>query len=307
MDIGVGHYDPAPPEHLDPETLELLRAEDRLRFANHLKAWATVDGERIVDAGYSGTALIGATTVKLGPASLSVPAVSYPVIQLPPQLGETSVRFVQTAGGRTGAPLPRRIDRPPYLRLVAPAAWTTLSLTINIDGSTEFDVVGASPFPRHWIYDTTGNLVRKSGLIDFTEWTRVHDFDRTPWGDEERAALMSEVESQTERELSRVLMGQAKPSIRKLESGDTLIQQGSSGTEVYLVLDGMLDVKVDGELVAEVGPGAVIGERASLESGVRTSTVVATTAVTVAGVDASSLPRHTLVDVADLHRREEVT
>ena len=34
-----------------------------------------------------------------------------------------------------------------------PRAWTTLALTINADGSSHHELVGASTFPRHWIYD----------------------------------------------------------------------------------------------------------------------------------------------------------
>jgi hypothetical protein len=73
-------------------------------------------------------------------------------------VSETSVRFVQTAGGRTGVPAPRRISRPPFVQLSAPLVWTTLALTIRSDGSSAFEVVGASPFPRHWLYDEHGVL-----------------------------------------------------------------------------------------------------------------------------------------------------
>ena len=47
---------------------------------------------------------------------------------------------------------------------------------------------------------------------------------------------------------------------------------------MFLILDGMFVVEVDGEQVAEIGPGAVVGERASLEGGLRTATLRATTA-----------------------------
>jgi CRP-like cAMP-binding protein len=46
------------------------------------------------------------------------------------------------------------------------------------------------------------------------------------------------------------------------------------GTDVYLVLDGVIRVKRDRERLAEYGPGALLGERASLERGVRTATLV---------------------------------
>jgi hypothetical protein len=31
-------------------------------------------------------------------------------------------------------------------------------------------VVGASSFPRHWIYDQQRRLAAKTGLIDFRNW-----------------------------------------------------------------------------------------------------------------------------------------
>jgi hypothetical protein len=46
------------------------------------------------------------------------------------------------------------------------------------------------------------------------------------------------------------------------------------GTDVYLVLDGVIRVERDRERLAEYGPAALLGERASLERGVRTATLV---------------------------------
>jgi hypothetical protein len=62
------------------------------------------------------------------------------------------------------------------------------------------------------------------------------------------------------------------PTIRRLAAGDTLISQGEDSNELYLVLDGVLTVSMDGEDLAEVAPGAIVGERAALEGGMRTST-----------------------------------
>jgi hypothetical protein len=304
MDIGVGHYDPAPPDRITADDLEQLRAEDRLRFANRLTAWVEVEDAVIVDAGYSGGAVVGATTARVGPGSVTIPGVAFPVIQEPVELRDGSARFLQTAGGRTGAPLPRRIDRPPYVRITAPTAWTTLAVTINADGSSTSEVVGASSFPRHWIYDGVGELASKSGLIDFAEWTRTADHDRTPWAGVQREALVADVETEVERALSRDLMG-SKPRLQRLDADETLTRQGETGEDVYLVLDGMLQVEVDGAVVAELGPGAIVGERAVLEGGTRTSTVTALTPVKVAALSGTALPEGQLTEIATGHRRED--
>ena len=47
--LGVSHYDPPPPDDLGPDidaALDDLVATDRLRFANHLRAWAEFDERR---------------------------------------------------------------------------------------------------------------------------------------------------------------------------------------------------------------------------------------------------------------------
>jgi mannose-6-phosphate isomerase-like protein (cupin superfamily) len=304
MDMGVGHYDSAPPHQIGVDDLERLREEDGLRFANQLSAWVEVEDGEIVDAGYHGGAVVGATTARIGPGSVTIPGVGFPVIQEPVEIREGTARFVQTAGGRTGAPLPRRIDRPPYVRITAPTAWTTLALTISADGTADLEVTGASSFPRHWIYDDRGELVSKSGLIDFSEWTRTADHTRTPWHGVERETLVSAVETAVERSLSHDVMG-SKPDIRRIAKGDDLTRQGESGDEIYLILDGMMQVDVDGTAIAELGPGAIVGERAVLEAGLRTSTVTALTTAKVAAIRGYDLPEADLVEVAKGHRREE--
>ncbi|MDP8931281.1 MAG: cyclic nucleotide-binding domain-containing protein [Actinomycetota bacterium] len=71
------------------------------------------------------------------------------------------------------------------------------------------------------------------------------------------------------------------------------------------MLDGMLSVEVDATAVAEVGPGAILGERALLEGGRRTATLRAATACKVAVGTADQLDRDFLAEVAVGHRREE--
>jgi hypothetical protein len=86
------------------------------------------------------------TKLKLG-RTFSVAAVAMPELRPQAEVGRGWVRFTQTAGGRTGVPMPRPVPRPPFFRVDAPLVWTTLSLTIHADGSGEHAVVGASPFP----------------------------------------------------------------------------------------------------------------------------------------------------------------
>lgn len=303
MDIGIGHYDIPPPEYVDDAVLDELSDSDRLRAANRLAAWIEVEDGRIVDAGYSGRAVVGSTSGGIGPAKITFQGVGFPVLQDDPVVREGTARFVQTVGTRSGAPFPRKIDRPPYVRITGPTTWVTLALEIDVDGSSRHEVVGAAPFPRHWIYDRTGALVEKSGLIDWSEWTRVHDHDRSPWNGVQCDAVVAEVETELERSLARDLMA-LKPAIRTLDVGDRLTVQGEVGSELFLVLDGMFAVDVDGEVVAEICPGSIVGERAVLEGGSRTATVTALTAARVAAVRPAADDAD-LAEVAAGHRRED--
>jgi Cyclic nucleotide-binding domain len=304
FELGITHYDAPPPDRIDD--LEELRTTDRFREANELRAFVDVEDGRIVEHGYLGGGHIGSTTVRVGPAAIRFPAVHLPDIQLEPEASEASVRFVQTVGGRMGIPTPRPVPRKPYAQFWPSIAWTTLELTINADGTSSRALLGASPFPRHWIYDDDGRLVQKSGVVDFKRWFNDSFGIHTPWGAYDSPAVVTAVESAMERQLSGLIMhGGEKPSIRSLDAGDTLMTQGEADTTVYLILDGMFVVDVDGREVAEIGPGAVVGERAALAGGVRTATLRATTRARVAAADPGLLESLALDGLAAIHRREE--
>jgi CRP-like cAMP-binding protein len=114
------------------------------------------------------------------------------------------------------------------------------------------------------------------------------------------------VETALEQALSVQLMhGAAKPRITQLQAGDELVRQGDFGQDIYLVLDGVIRVERDGTRLAEYGPGAMLGERAALEGGTRTSTLVAVTRCRVASVPAVQLDLSDLAELATGHRREE--
>jgi hypothetical protein len=303
FELGVTHYDQPPPDHLDD--LEDLRKTDRFREANELRAFVDVEDGRIVGHGHLGQGHIGATTVRVGPKAIRFPAVHLPDIRPEPVVGPTSVRFVQTVGGRMGLPTPRPVPHKPFVQFWPSIAWTTLALTINGDGSSSYELIGASPFPRHWIYDHEGTLVQKSGVIDFNTWFKDSFGERTPWGAADSPAVVAAVESALERRLSATIMRSgAKPKIRTLSEGDALVEQGAPGTQVYVILDGMFVVEVNGSEVAEIGPGAVVGERAALEGGTRTATLRARTRARVAETTSDELELEDLGTLATTHRAE---
>lgn len=304
FEMGVTEYDAPPPDVI--EDLDALLESGAIRFANVLSAWAEIVDGRIVDGGYSGGGRIGVSKINIGVKKVAYPAVPLPDIQLDPEISGSSIRFVQTAGGRTNMPAPRRVRHKPFVQFTAPTAWTTLGLTIRGDGSVHHEVVGASSFPRHWIYDGENKLAAKSGIIDFNKWYREAFGEHTPWGDQDSPALVTEVESALERELSLAIMRKGEtPRIHDVADGEVLVQQGQPGGDLFLLLDGVLVVEVDDEPIVEVGPGAILGERALLEEGTRTSTLRAATACKVAIASPAQVDKEALEELARGHRREE--
>ena len=303
FEMGVAHYDEPPHDRL--LDLDAMHENDLFREANELKAWIEVedDGE-ISGHGYEGGGRIGVMRLKLGRREVAFPAVQYPLIQAEPEVGDGWVKFVQSAGGHMGLPAPRRVKGKPFMRIASASAWTTLELTIKADGSSEHRLVGASPFPRHWIYDADGVLAEKSGTIDFERWYRESHGKNTPWGDEDSPAFATAVESELERELSASIMrSDAKLQRRSLDAGETLVEQGDEGRELFLILDGIVDVEVDGEEVAELGPGTLLGEMALLEGGKRTASVYATTQVRVVVVPPDAVNESALEELAASRRQ----
>jgi CRP-like cAMP-binding protein len=175
--------------------------------------------------------------------------------------------------------------------------WSTLALTIHADGTAEPRLVGASSFPRHWVYDRWGRLVAKSGFIDHDTWWREAYGAHTPWGAEDAAPVVTAVESALERQLS-VAVIDAKPRFRRLQAGRTLVEQGERGEALFLLFDGVLRVEIDGEPVAEVGPGAIVGELALLQQGRRMATLRAVTPCRVAVVPKDHIDRQALEQIA---------
>ena len=303
--VGMAHYDDPPPDVI--EDLTGLHTAERFRFANHLAAWIEVADGRVVNAGYSGRGYISRTRIGWGPQrEVTFQPAEFPAIRATPEITATGARFTQTVGGRTGAPLPRPVAGKPFFQWVAPTVWTTLALTIGTDGIARGELAGASPFPRHWVYDHQGQLVAKSGLTNFRDWSRAGHERPGPWGQEDSQPLVTVAESALERQLSAAIMrGGTRPVVRRLTVGATLTEQGQPGDDVYLLLDGVLSVWVDGTQVGELGPGAVIGERALLEQGRRTATLRAVTGCVVAVAAKDQIDRDSLASLAEYHRRED--
>jgi CRP-like cAMP-binding protein len=157
------------------------------------------------------------------------------------------------------------------------------------------------------IYDAIGTLAGKSAMIDFKTWYRTATLAHTPWRGQENFVLAAAAETPLERRLSLAIMrgGGRQPRAAKITAGETIFAEGEMADEIVLVLDGMVEVEVEGAALAKLGPGAILGERASLEQGRRTATVRARTDCRIVSYQASALRLEDLRELATGHHRED--
>lgn len=275
LGLAVAHHDEPPPELLGD--LEDLHAADRFREANELRAWIEVADGEIVDFGHAGRAFVSPFDVAA--QQVAFPTLEFPVIRPEPEVRCDHVRFSQTVGGRIGLPVPRPVAGKPYFHVGSATAWTTLELVLHADGSAEGRVVAASPFPRHSLYSADGFLIAEHGSAEYAA-LYPESLDASPWADED--PLDAELDA-------IALRSGANLTRRRLQRGETLVEQGEPGSDMFLLVDGVLDVEIDGEVVAQVGSGALLGELAVLGDGRRTATLRATRPSRVAVLSAASI------------------
>jgi Cyclic nucleotide-binding domain len=300
LGFAVAHYDEPPGERL-PD-LDRLREADAFREANQLHAWIEVEDGGVVGHGRGGQGVVSRTGLELGPEQVAFPAIEFPVLRSEPEIGSGWARFTQTVGGRIGLPAPRPVEGMPYFHFGSVLAWTTLELVLRADGAAAGRLVASSPFPRHTVYDGQGRRAGEHGLSDFKGWYRQSFGDETPWGDE--PATAAALEAQLEEELTSVALSMnARLPRRRLEAGEALVEQGEPGEDMFMLLDGHLDVEIDGETVARVGPGALLGELAVLGDGRRKASLRAAQPCRVAVLPGEALGSSKLAALA-LQRRE---
>lgn len=71
-------------------------------------------------------------------------------------------------------------------------------------------------------------------------------------------------------------------------AGHLLVRQGTVGHEMFVVVEGTVEVTRDGIHIADIGPGGFAGEMALLTHAPRNSTIIAKTGVTLLHIDGRS-------------------
>ncbi len=253
--LGIAHYDQPPPDEL-PDVQALLAA-DAIRFANQLHAWIEVEDGQVTGHGMSGRGRLGSTTVRLRSHGLTFAGIALPDLAPPPQAQRDRVVFTLTAGGHTGAPVPRAVTHPPFWQLTAPVAWTTVTLTLHADGTSAARLAAASPFPRHYLYDSAGRLTHKSAVIRYKDWITRSGRDDNPWTGSGAPVPVTGVRGPAERSLANAMLVSGDYRQHTLPQGGLLSERPIAESEVHLLLDGLVVIEMDRQPAVEVGPGAI--------------------------------------------------
>lgn len=61
------------------------------------------------------------------------------------------------------------------------------------------------------------------------------------------------------------------------QASDTIFKEGDSAEEMYVVIQGQVDILIHGEVIDTIGPDSILGELALIDDHIRSATAVAKT------------------------------
>ena len=74
-------------------------------------------------------------------------------------------------------------------------------------------------------------------------------------------------------------------TFQEVSAGTPVFEAGASGTQMFGIVDGQVEVRLPGGAVRRLGPGDTFGEMAIVDSSPRSATVVAVTDTRLAVID----------------------
>ena len=75
------------------------------------------------------------------------------------------------------------------------------------------------------------------------------------------------------------------PKARSLPAGEAIFRHGDAAHEMYVLLDGRVDISVEGRVVESLEPGSIFGEMAVVDDQPRSADAVAVSPVKVEPID----------------------
>jgi MFS family permease len=126
-----------------------------------------------------------------------------------------------------------------------------------------------------------GALLPAAALVIYPRLKRIDDFASIPEPPLSVVAAVPLFEPLPPTSLEKLAR---TALVERVSARATVVVQGEPGDTFYVVVDGSLEVHVDGSLVRTLGPGDVFGEIALLRDVPRTATVSATTPTTLLAI-----------------------
>ena len=74
--------------------------------------------------------------------------------------------------------------------------------------------------------------------------------------------------------MNTVGMFRTEPGARSYQAGETVFAVGAPGDVMFVVLEGEVDIALNGTVLETVGPGGIVGELALIDAGLRSADVV---------------------------------
>jgi len=144
------------------------------------------------------------------------------------------------------------------------------NVTVNItkfvpDREIAWTIVGVIKPPLGHVYGYTLESVDAGTLVtSYYDWS---DIDPV-W---KEAAVFDK------RQLADLVQGLANDPPLYFDRGAVIIREGATGVRMYTVLEGRVEVTIEGSKVERIGPGGVFGEAALLDQAARLASVRAET------------------------------
>ena len=284
FESGVTHYDDPPPDVIDD-----LDALQRRRPVPLREPAARVDRGRGRPDRRRGLrrrsgGVMGATTVRLATKEATFAARALPDLQRDPEIEGTTARFVQTVGGRTALPAPAPRE-PPAVRAVQGAARVDdARVVIHADGRSEFSRSRREHVPpalglrrrRASSRPRPGSPTSRTGTATRSASTRRGATRTRP-----RSSPRSRPRSSASSPPRSCAAARSRRSARSRRARCSS-SRASSAPSCSCCSTACSRSRSTAKPLAELGPGAILGERAVLEGGRRTATLRAVTPVRVA-------------------------
>ena len=137
--------------------------------------------------------------------------------------------------------------------------------------------------------------LKVSGFLAWWLWRTIYLLKLPGWGRRLKVAVSWTLDLFLEPDLVNLRLGGSQGVTREhFEPGQDVFRQGDVGDRLYIILGGEAEVRRDGAVVAQLGPGQCFGEMALLSQTTRSATVRCLSAM-----DVLSLPKAEFAVLAD--------